>query len=230
MQKIKIGIVGFTGKMGQILIDLIEKSDRYLWSAGYAKQKTYQCSSLKDLFAMSDVVVDFTHASFMDTLLQTCDNCPKPLVCGTTGLSEPTKALMAEVAKWVPLFYAPNFSLGFYLFNQAAALISSRFTSDIDLIETHHSTKKDIPSGSAKKLAAYLPNCHIHSIRASNVTGLHELRMQSVCENITLTHEAKNRSCFAEGALQAASFIQHKEPGLYGMEELLEETACTNSG
>ena len=114
--------------------------------------------------------------------------------------------------------------------------------ADIEIVEMHHNRKLDVPSGTALMIANELkqvrrdaelcvgrheagkrkPNeIGIHSIRAGNEIGTHEVIIATESQVLTLKHEARDRALFAEGAIAAAEFLFGKEPGLYQMEDLL---------
>ena len=143
------------------------------------------------------------------------------MVIGTTGIDV---AELKTASKSIPIFYAPNFSLGMALLKRAAAEIARSFPSEahIDLIETHHAGKKDAPSGSALSLAAAVDReVKIHSLRSGGIIGEHSLQFNTAEERIEIFHQVHTRDAFAKGALEAALFLMGKPAGLYGMDELL---------
>ena len=129
------------------------------------------------------------------------------------------------------LLVAPNFSLGVALFTalaeQAGALFAPHAQYEAALVETHHSAKKDAPSGTgiaiADRLAAGLGHAvPISSVRVGSVPGTHEIIIDAPFEQIRLTHEARDRRVFADGALTAARWLAGvSEPGLYTMQHML---------
>ena len=115
--------------------------------------------------------------------------------------------------------------------------------ADVEIIETHHNRKLDAPSGTAKMIFnavkdvredAYAHygrsgNCKrekneigINSIRVGNIVGIHEVIIGTSSEQITIKHEAYDRSLFADGAIKAAEYMTGKSAGLYTMTELLK--------
>lgn len=141
-----------------------------------------------------------------------------PLVIGTTGHKD--FSLIEKAALRLPIFFAPNFSLGIALLHHLTRLTAAKFPSEIDLLERHHKLKKDSPSGTALSLAKDLPNARIHSVRAASLLGEHTLTFTSDEEEITLSHKTHSRNAYAKGAIAAAYFLQKQPPGLYGMEHL----------
>lgn len=197
---IKIGLIGAQGRMGKAIAALhpiipITRSTPRL---------NLDC----------DVLIDVSsHQALLENL-----SARKPIVIGTTG--HPNLIPLEEAAKHFPIFYAANFSLGIALMNKLAAQISRYFPSDVDLIETHHSEKKDSPSGTALHLVKNFSNARIHSIRSGKIIGEHTLIFNNAEERLTLSHQAHSRDAFARGALAAARFLIGKPPGLYGMDNL----------
>lgn len=197
---IKIGLIGAGGRLGKAIADLNEVNP------------ITRSTSRKDLDC--DVLIDVSSpAALIENL-----SADKPIVIGTTGHLDLSP--IHEAAKRLPIFYAPNFSLGIALMRKVAAEISRNFPSDIDLIETHHSQKKDAPSGTALMLAKIAPNIKIHSIRSGKVVGQHTMIFETAEERITLSHETHSREAYARGALAAAHFLIGKPPGLYSMDNL----------
>lgn len=111
-------------------------------------------------------------------------------------------------------------------------------------METHHNRKIDVPSGTAlsigKALQEVRPNSvlsigrhengkraqnqiDIHSLRMGNIVGIHEVHICTPSQTLTLKHEAHDRRLFAEGAIDAAKYLDSKPAGIYNMENLLGE-------
>lgn len=199
---IKIGLIGSEGRMGQAISALHPVIPIY---------KTTPRSPLD-----CDVLIDFSsHKALLENL-----SARKPIVIGTTGHLDFTP--LHEAAKHLPIFYSANFSLGAALLNEASKLVAKHFAGDIDLIETHHTAKKDAPSGTALHLAKNLQNAKIHSLRSGSTIGEHTLIFNNAEERLTLSHQVHSREAFAKGALAAARFLIGKPPGLYSMEYLFK--------
>jgi len=190
----------------------------------------------------ADVVIDFSMPSVVMDVFKRCFDLNIPLVTGTTGWYN-DKKIVFEMCKEkdATFFYAPNFSIGtnlFFYINSKLAEVMNRVEGyDVSITETHHIHKLDAPSGTAIKLANdvvdrmdtltgwLLENkqddkISIESIRKGEVTGIHKIRWNSKSDEITLKHEAKNRTGFALGAVQAATFIRGKK-GIFTMNDLL---------
>lgn len=132
-----------------------------------------------------------------------------------------------SAANAIPLFYAPNFSLGMALFRRLCLEAAEKFPAcTVDLFEAHHAQKKDSPSGSALLLSHDLEQKgkrpSIHSIRSGQIIGEHKLLLNTNEERIELSHTAHSRMAFARGALEAARFLLHQQkPKLYSMDDLV---------
>jgi 4-hydroxy-tetrahydrodipicolinate reductase len=171
----------------------------------------------------------------------------KPVVIGTTGLSEEQRMEIEEAAKSVAIMLAPNMSVGVNLICEVVRKLSAKLAShDIEVVEVHHRNKKDAPSGTALLLARAAAEGRgqeldevavygregvsprkegeigIHALRGGAVVGEHRLIFYSEGEEVEVTHRALSRRTFAAGALRAARFIATAKPGLYGMRDVLE--------
>jgi len=161
-------------------------------------------------------------------LLKSCAEHHKPVVVGTTGHSEENMELLQKMSKQIPILFSPNFSLGMAVTLEAAQQISRQLNGlcQIEIVEAHHQTKKDKPSGAALKLAKALcdkgdKEIPIHSIRAGDIIGDHTVVFVMNGERIELKHQAQSREVFARGALLAAQFIKTQPPGLYSVKDLV---------
>jgi 4-hydroxy-tetrahydrodipicolinate reductase len=172
----------------------------------------------------AEVALDFSHPSAVLSHVEQCVRFNTPLVIGTTGWDHPLK----ELASSIGILYAPNFSIGVYLFLKLIRYSGTLFDPFPEYvgagIEIHHAGKKDAPSGTAKAMQAALgTEVPMSSVRLGSITGKHSLLFDSPSDTITLSHEAKNREGFALGALQAAHWLIGKQ-GYYTLDDMMEET------
>jgi 4-hydroxy-tetrahydrodipicolinate reductase len=177
-----------------------------------------------------DVVIDFSWANATEAVCRACAEHRKALVLGTTGHNATQKISIAAAARQIPIVFAANFSVGvnalFALTRRAAELLGADF--DVDVIEMHHRTKKDAPSGTAKRLVEILAGVGeanrpvaTQSIRAGDIVGDHMVIFTGPGERLELIHRATSRETFAAGALRAARWIIDQPAGLYSMENVL---------
>lgn len=189
-----------------------------------------------------DVLVDFSHHSATKSVLDFALLRGIPVVIATTGQTEEEEQMIQEAAQHIPVFYAGNMSIGIALLVSLVKTAVSTFPdADVEIIETHHNQKLDVPSGTALMIARGIQEVKdnatlcigrhengkrpvgevgIHSIRMGKVVGIHEVHINTGSQTITLKHEAHSRSLFAEGALHAAAFLQDKPAGLYSLGHL----------
>ena len=181
-----------------------------------------------------DVAVEFTQPSAAVANVMACLRASVPVVVGTTGwyesLPEVTR-LANETA--TGFLWSPNFSLGVNVMIEvaryAATLMSSLAEFDAHIIETHHTRKKDAPSGTAIAIAKAASDAldrpiPTTSIRTGSVPGTHELLFDGAFEQLSIVHEARDRRVFAEGALRAADWLVGKR-GVFTMRDVLQLTA-----
>ena len=192
-----------------------------------------------------DCIVDFSHHTATEALLNFAKEKKTPVVIATTGHTEEEKNLILKAAKEIPVFHSANMSLGIALLVELAKTTAKAFPdADIEIIEKHHNRKLDAPSGTALLLANAIKEVRknakfifgragqakreadeigIHAIRMGNIIGEHEVIVGTDTQTITLKHEAHSRALFAEGALAAADYLCGKPAGLYDMERMISE-------
>ena len=136
---------------------------------------------------------------------------------------------LKTAAKKTALFVAPNLSPGMNLLFELAARSAAALPEyDAVITETHHTRKKDAPSGSAKRMGEFVRSARgpralltTVSLRAGDIIGDHTLLLAGKDERLELTHRAQSRELFARGGLDAALWLRHKKPGLYTMRHKL---------
>ena len=139
------------------------------------------------------------------------------------------KEAIATAADVIPMVFAANFSTGvnvlFAITRRVAKSLGKDF--DLDVVEMHHRTKKDAPSGTAKRLLEILrevrsdSEINAQSIRAGDIVGEHIVIFSGPGERLELTHRAGSRETFAHGALHAARWVIAQPPGSYDMQDVL---------
>jgi 4-hydroxy-tetrahydrodipicolinate reductase len=177
-----------------------------------------------------DVVIDFTAPDAVLANIEACVRTRKAMVVGTTGWYGETDRVRGAVEKAGTGFvFGANFSYGVNLFFQivraAAPALAHGYSAHIT--ERHHIHKKDAPSGTAIAIQRVLEqatgvHAAITSEREGEVTGTHTLELDSAGDCIVLTHEAKSRRTFAEGAVLAAEWIVGKT-GFYDFKDIFAQ-------
>lgn len=175
-----------------------------------------------------DVIISFLSGDVFKEYMTLLLESHIPVVTGSTGMEWPSdfdKQLKDTNSKWI---YASNFSLGMNLVHQMI-LIMKEADSIINsvqykMLEVHHTKKLDAPSGTALSWAKWLDHpVTITSERMGDVIGIHELKLMTPVEEITLKHEALDRKIFAEGALYAAKKITTLTPGLHLFQDVVQK-------
>jgi 4-hydroxy-tetrahydrodipicolinate reductase len=181
--------------------------------------------------AGSDVAVEFTRPDAALANLEKLLELGIPTVTGTTGWYDALPRVAACTRNHGgALLHSANFSVGVHLFlrtaRELARLLKDRPEFTASISEEHHSTKRDIPSGTAlllqRQLAASDPerSFPISSVREGTIPGTHTLSYDGPHETILLRHIAQDRGAFAAGALLAAQWLPGKT-GVFTFEDIL---------
>jgi 4-hydroxy-tetrahydrodipicolinate reductase len=251
---INILLSGAGGKMGQAVTRVAEQSEDIRISAGFDIHSGINCGypvydDLSQVKEPVDVIVDFSHPSMLDSLLDYAVKHEIPAVICTTGLSTEQISRLEYESKKIPVFFSANMSLGVNLLidlvSRAAKILETNF--DIEIIEKHHNQKIDAPSGTALAIAdaiadtvsypaEYTYDRHsvrkkrdkreigIHAVRGGTIVGEHEIIFAGCDEMISLKHTATSKEVFAVGAVRAAAFLKEQKPGLYAMKDLIAQS------
>ena len=191
----------------------------------------------------ADMVIDFSHHTAVADVLDYAKANGCAAVIGTTGHSAEEKELIYAAAKEIPVFYSGNMSLGIAVLCRLARQAAAYFPdADIEIVEIHHNRKVDAPSGTAHMLFNAIRQARpdavevcgragegkrkknevgVASLRLGTVVGVHEVHIHTGSQCLTLRHEAVTRAMLADGAVDAARFMEGKTAGLYDMESLL---------
>ena len=228
MSKRRIAIIG-DGKMGHAIEQLaVEKG----WKvAAFLGERESASGINAKTLGDADVAVEFTQPDAAVANVTAALRAGVPVVVGTTGWydSLPEVTRIAKEAG-TGLLWSPNFSLGvnvlIELARYAGTLMRPLEGFDAHIVETHHSRKKDAPSGTAIAIGKAASDTldqpiPTTSIRTGSVPGTHELIFDGAFEQLALTHLARDRRVFAEGALKAADWLVGKR-GVFTMRDVLE--------
>ncbi|NCX94873.1 MAG: 4-hydroxy-tetrahydrodipicolinate reductase [Chitinophagia bacterium] len=235
----KIALIGY-GKMGKAIEQIaLERGHEIVLRVSGATLDNFTADNLQ----AADIAIEFSTPEAAFNNVMTCINGGISVVCGTTGWYEHLPTVEEAVQqKRVGLIHATNFSPGVHLFfalNQYLARLMLPHTAYTPSIsETHHTQKKDAPSGTALSLATQLleqynhlngweldsnqPNkLPIHAHRIANVVGLHTVSYTSAIDTLSITHNAHSREGFALGAALAAEYLKGKS-GIFSMADVLQ--------
>ncbi len=224
-----VAIIG-DGKMGQAIRELAQSKGWNVAAMIGERESAGGKGITRDVLGGADVALEFTEPKAAVANITAALRAGVPVVAGTTGWYEqlPTVTRVANESG-TALLWSPNFSLGvnvlIELARYAGTLMRPLGGFDAHILETHHSKKKDAPSGTAtvvgeaarEALGRAVP---ITSVRTGSVPGTHELIFDGSFEQLSLIHLARDRRVFAEGALAAAEWLVGKR-GVFTMRDVL---------
>ena len=235
----KLALIGY-GKMGRAIEEIaMQKGHEIVVSIDQPNLHEFTRENL----IKADAAIEFTgpHSAYEN--VKACLGFGVPVVCGSTGWTDRLEELKQYCAiKNGGFIYSSNYSIGVNIFfevnKKLAALMAAHKEYEVILEETHHTQKKDAPSGTAITLAEQIleqvkrkkqwvnelsdkpEDLEIISQRIDPAPGTHSIRYSSVIDDIEIIHTAHNRIGFASGAVLAAEFIKDKK-GFYTMKEVL---------
>jgi 4-hydroxy-tetrahydrodipicolinate reductase len=261
---IKVAVAGAKGRMGYQVVSGILESDNMELVAGFdlhdVGEELTPGINISSPDAMENVLeevkphvlVDFTNAAAAVENVKVAALNNVKLVVGTTGFSASQfKELEDAITDRVPAIISPNFSIGVNVFWKLIAEAARQlhaYQYHMEIIEMHHSHKKDAPSGTAVKAAEILSGyttkgtgkfvygrqgitgertdeeIGIHAVRAGEIVGEHTVLYAGKGERLEITHRAQSREAFSQGAIKAIEWISGKESSrIYSMDEMLKE-------
>ena len=200
--------------------------------------------NLSSFDKQADVAIEFTQPEAAINNLKTCFEKGIPVVCGTTGWRQHQQEVEGICKQNNgTLLWSSNFSLGVNLFfklNEHLAKLMNRYSQyEVSIDETHHTQKKDAPSGTAITLAEgvinnlerkkkWVPEVNdnpdslvIHSFRIDPAPGTHVIRYHSEVDDIEIKHTAHSREGFALGAVLVAEWLKDKK-GIFTIDDFLQ--------
>ncbi len=248
----KIILNGCSGKMGNMITQCAAARDTVEIVAGvdlieYPALPYPIFANFSELNVAADLVLDFSHPSALPSVLAYAVKKNIPAVIATTGIGDEQMPQIEAAAEKIPVFFSANMSIGISLLCElskiAARILGEDF--DIEIVEAHHNQKLDAPSGTALMLANAVKSVYedkeleydrhlkrerrdqkeigIHSIRGGTIVGEHEVIFAGHDEIVTLSHSARSKAVFAEGALNAGLFLVGKKPSLYTMKDIVRQ-------
>lgn len=243
---------GCNGKMGQVITGLVAENDNATIVAGIDPytgiENTYPVFTSPQLCDVeADVIIDFSNAAAVNSILDYAADTQTPVVVCTTGLSEDQIDYLRATSEKVAVLFSANMSLGVNLLislAQKATAILTDANFDIEIVEKHHNQKVDAPSGTALAIAdginEVLDNSYdykydrspdrikrpkkeigLHAVRGGTIVGEHDIIFAGEDEIIELNHKAMSKRIFAVGAVNAARFLDGKPQGLYNMGDMM---------
>lgn len=265
-----VAVLGVTGRMGQALVQLLcggagsaAACGLHLSGAGCApgsarlgldaaidgaRSGILATADIAQTLRGAAVAVDFSRPQLVAAHATACAAAGVPLLLGTTGFDAAADAALDRASQTIPVLVAPNTSFGvavmMQLVRQAAVMLGANF--EVEILEAHHSAKRDAPSGTALALGqvvagargatlaqvavydrrgAHAPRQPEHIgfsvLRAADIVGEHTVMFAGAGERLEITHRATDRATFARGALRAAAWLAGRPPGRYAMQNVL---------
>lgn len=248
MSELRVGVLGARGKVGSEVCRAVEAADGMELVA--AVDADDEIAAL--VTAGAQAVVDFTHPDVVMDNLEFCIDHGIHAVVGTTGFDE---SRLDTLRRWladapaVGVLIAPNFSIGAILMMRFAAA-AAPFYESVEVVELHHPTKADAPSGTARRTAeliaaarrdagvgpvpdatstgldgargAVVDGIHVHGLRVRGLVAHQEVILGGVGETLTIRHDSLDRASFTPGVLAGLRAIE-AHPGLtVGLEHFLD--------
>ncbi len=244
---------GCNGKMGQTITKIVNEDENTQIVAGVdvceGPEQGYPVfKTIEDCNVEADAVIDFSHFSCVDKLLDWCVDKKMPVVLCTTGLSSEQLEKVKEAATKTAVLKSANMSLGINMLLKLlkeATNILAPAGFDIEIVEKHHKLKLDAPSGTALALADSIneelnneyeyvfdrssrserrpkKEIGISAVRGGTIVGDHDVIFAGEDEVITFNHTAYSKAVFGKGAVQAAKFLKGKAAGLYDMSHVID--------
>lgn len=248
----KIFMSGATGAMGQVISDLVADREGMEIVAGLGMEASQESaypiySEMSQVKEDFDIIIDFSTPKVLDDLLTYALNNQTPLILASTGYSDEEEAKIEEASKDLAILHAKNMSLGVNVMEVVAKELAQMLENfDIEIIEKHHRNKVDSPSGTAKMLFDAVNEGRgqslealngragmyedkrqdnevgIAAVRGGSIVGEHTVLFAGEDEVVEIRHTAFSKKIFANGALQAASFLVNQPAGFYNMHDVLK--------
>jgi 4-hydroxy-tetrahydrodipicolinate reductase len=221
---IRVAVAGAAGRMGQTVcaavqrapdMDLVARADPALGT-----------SLDQALGERPDVLVDFTVPDSAAENARQAVRAGVHVVIGTTGFDVSLLDDLAEAG--VNVFVAPNFAVGAVLMMRFATEAATHMAR-AEIIELHHDTKVDAPSGTAARTAALMSaaapergEIPIHSVRLPGLVAHQEVILGDVGQTLTIRHDSVSRESFMPGVLLAIRRVGSlSQSPTVGLEKLL---------
>ncbi len=225
---LRVGIAGIAGRLGRVAAAAVREAEGIELTGGVVSERTEldevgYVRSLDELLARGeiDVLLDVATHPGSERWTRAAVGRGIPIVSGSSGWEERTLDEIGELAKKerVPALFVPNFAIGAVVMIRIAAEIARTFPR-AEIIEMHHDTKRDAPSGTAKVTAkkmeaAGAEHVAIHSVRLPGLVAHQEIVFGSRGEMLTLRHDSLSRESFSDGILAALRGVHRLPPGLH---------------
>jgi 4-hydroxy-tetrahydrodipicolinate reductase len=224
------------GKTGT-LVDEVARERGHHVDVLTSQQNPHSSALTAERLRQIDAVIDFTTPEAVLENIAACVKNRCPIVVGTTGWYQRLDEIQREVENsGAALLYGSNFSVGVNLFFEIVATASAAIPLGYapQIVERHHTHKKDAPSGTAVSIQRIVTEVagvkpEITSVREGDTVGTHVLMLDSQNDTMMLVHDSRNRRGFAEGAVRAAEWLKGRT-GFYEFRRVFRELPAENRG
>ncbi len=248
----RIIMSGACGRMGRVIAGLVneDKDAEIVAGIDVVEDDTLGFpifKSIKDCDVEADAIIDFSTPAVLDDILEYAISKQVPAVMCTTGYTSEQLDSIREASKKVAILKSANMSLGINTIINLLKPASNVFCNngyDVEIVEQHHHTKLDSPSGTALALADAINDATdgrysyvydrsdrrmvrpeneigISAVRAGTIPGTHDVIFAGPDELIEIRHIAYSRSIFGKGAISAAKFLKGRDAGMYDMSDVI---------
>jgi 4-hydroxy-tetrahydrodipicolinate reductase len=213
---VNLALLGYRGKVGRVLLPALEAVGHDVVPIG--RDDPIELAGV-------DAAINFTRPEAVFTTVKLCLEQGVPSIIGTTGLGREELDHLDEAAKKrsLAIFFAPNFAVGAVVMMRLAAE-AGKWLPRAEIVELHHETKADAPSGTAKATAELLPGKPvIHSVRLPGLVAHQEVLFGGEGQLLTIRHDATSREAYLPGVLLALERLPTLPAGLtVGLDALLD--------
>ena len=240
--QLKIGVIGYQGKMGQEICKVLQSKNVKIITDGGELN-----GNKKNIFINSDVIIDFSSAEGLNECLDLAVQFQKPLVSGSTPMTDELMQKMIRASKQTKICWSANMSIGIAIVKKIATETAKVLKEyDCEILEIHHNQKKDAPSGTAIAIGKAISQARkqnfndisvfsrsglskrkaneigFSSIRGGSIFGEHEIMFIGQNDKISISHQAFNRTLFAIGAVECIyQLLKQKSNGFFTLEDLV---------
>ncbi len=208
----RVAVFGARGKVGSVMAAALAEAGHEVVGI-----------DLGDPVALDgcDAALDFTQPGAVVGDVEACVAAGVPCVIGTSGFDREEVERLAQ-EHGVPVFHAPNFAIGAVLMMRFA-VEAARHLPKAEIVELHHETKLDAPSGTAKATAEAMGgDVPVHSVRLPGLVAHQEVILGGLGQTLTIRHDTTSRDAFVPGVLLALEHVRELPAGLtIGLDSLL---------
>jgi 4-hydroxy-tetrahydrodipicolinate reductase len=213
---VRVALLGYRGKVGSVLCPALQQAGHEV--RGIGREDRIDVEGL-------DAAIDFTRPDAVFTTVRRCLEQGTPAIVGTSGLGRDEQQHLDGLARdgGIQLLVVPNFAIGAVLLMRFAGE-AAKHMPRAEIVEMHHESKRDAPSGTARATARGMGgDPTIHSVRLPGVVAHQEVLFGSLGQLLSIRHDTFSREAFVPGVLLSLERISSLPPGLtVGLESLLD--------